>query len=154
FEISASDYIDSVTKDPVLRAVLAGSNPLYAGERGVTPLYVHALVVNTYIESAWKCVNGGAQIATLLARGIRSHGGEIHNYSRVKKIACEGNRAKHIELENGERVEAKMFISNIHPSETLDMLENSAIRPAYRHRIRDLRNTVSVFILNLVMNKN
>lgn len=151
FEINARDYIESVTKDVMLRNVLAGSNPLYAGNGDRTPLYVHALVVNTYIESSWKCVDGGSQIATLLVKSVKNMGGVVRNYSRVKKIRCEGDKAQYVELENGEKIFAKTFISNIPPADTLDLLENSRIRPAYRRRIRELKNTISVFTLNMVM---
>ncbi len=154
FEINARDYINSVTNDVMLQNVLAGSNPLYAGNGDKTPLYVHALVVNTYIESSWKCVDGGSQISTLLIKSIREMGGVVRNYSRVSKIMCDGDQAKHIELQNGECISAKTFISNIPPSDTLDLLENSKIRPAYRHRISELKNTISVFTLNIVMKEN
>lgn len=154
FEINARDYIRSVTSDVMLQNVLAGSNPLYAGNGDRTPLYVHALVVNTYIESSWKCIDGGSQIATLLIRSIKGFGGTVRNYSRVKKIWCESNNAQYAELDNGERIYAKTFISNIPPADTLDLLENSKIRPAYRHRISELKNTISVFTLNIVMKEN
>ncbi|MEZ5059465.1 MAG: hypothetical protein R2879_20730 [Saprospiraceae bacterium] len=36
-----------------------------------------------YIESAWKCVDGGAQIGNLLAKAIKDMGGEIFNYTEV-----------------------------------------------------------------------
>ena len=58
-DIDAEAFIASCTNDELLRSVLAGSNPLYAGEGDKTPLYVHALVSTTYVESAWKCVTGG-----------------------------------------------------------------------------------------------
>ncbi|MEO8087015.1 MAG: NAD(P)-binding protein [Bacteroidota bacterium] len=154
FEINARDYINSVTKDVMLQNVLAGSNPLYAGNGDKTPLYVHALVVNTYIESSWKCVDGGSQIATQLVKSIKKMGGIVRNYARVSKIMCNGDKAEYAELENGERIYAKTFISNLPPADTLDMMENCKIRPAYRHRIRELNNTISVFTLNIVMKEN
>jgi all-trans-retinol 13,14-reductase len=154
FEIKARDYINSVTKDVMLQNVLAGSNPLYAGNGDTTPLYVHALVVNTYIESSWKCVDGGSQIATHLVKSVKKMGGIVRNYARVSKIMCDENTAQYAELESGERIFAKTFISNIPPADTLDLLENSRIRPAYRHRIRELKNTISVFTLNIVMKED
>jgi len=154
FEIKARDYIASVTKDHMLRNVLAGSNPLYAGDGDKTPLYVHALVVNTYIESSWKCADGGSQIATHLVKAIRQMGGVIRNYSRVTKIFCEGEKAQYVDLDTGERIYAKTFISNIPPVDTLELLENTKIRPAYKNRIKQLKNTISVFTMNIVMKEN
>ena len=45
--IGVKDYLDQLTSNEKLRAVLAGNNMLYAGISDKTPLYVHALVVNT-----------------------------------------------------------------------------------------------------------
>ncbi len=59
--ISAKKFIESITKNETLRAVLAGNNMLYAGSGEATPLYIHALTVNSYIESAWRCLEGGSQ---------------------------------------------------------------------------------------------
>lgn len=49
-DVNAKDFIASITSNTRLQNVLAGSNPLYAGDGSKTPLYIHALVVNTYIE--------------------------------------------------------------------------------------------------------
>lgn len=58
-ELNAKKYIDSITKNPKLQMVLAANNPLYAGESEKTPFYLHALINNSYIESAWRCNGGG-----------------------------------------------------------------------------------------------
>lgn len=60
--IGVKEFLENLTTNKKLQAVLAGSNMLYAGVADKTPLYVHALVVNTYIESSYRCVDGGAQI--------------------------------------------------------------------------------------------
>ena len=56
-------YIESITSNKKLQCVLAGTNILYAGATNKSPLFVHALIVNLYIESSWKFVDGGSQIA-------------------------------------------------------------------------------------------
>jgi CRISPR/Cas system CSM-associated protein Csm4 (group 5 of RAMP superfamily) len=47
-----------------------GSNFLYAGDSENVPFYVHALTVNSYIQSAYKCVKGGSQISKLLIKNF------------------------------------------------------------------------------------
>jgi len=150
-DINAKDFIASITSDPKLQMVLAGTNPLYAGDGERTPLYVHALVVNTYIESAYKCIDGGAQIEKLLTANIRALGGEIRNYSEVTKIVEENGLITHVELSNGERVEGKQFISNMHPANTMDIIDSSQIKKAYRNRINSLQNSASSFIIDIVL---
>ncbi|MDI1356448.1 MAG: FAD-dependent oxidoreductase [bacterium] len=150
-ETDTKAYIESVTANKKLQSVLAGTNPLYAGEPNKTPLYVHALVVNTYIESAWKCMDGGAQIAKYLAESIRSMGGDIFNYSEATKFNFSGDTIKNVQLSDGRVIEGKNFISNCDLSRTMDMIEPGHIRHAYRNRINHLENTVSAFILYVVL---
>jgi len=153
-ETDTKQYIESITSNYKLQNVLAGSNPLYAGVPGRTPLYVHALVVNTYIESSWKCVDGGAQISKHLSQAIKAMGGTIRNYSEARKFHFKGAEIESVELADGSRIEAKHFISNADISRTLDMIEGSHVRQAYRSRITGLDNTISAFILNIVFKKD
>ena len=118
-DVNARDFIASMVKNPRLQSVLGGSNPLYAGDGEKTPLYVHALVANTYIESSYKCVDGGAQIERLLTKNIKANGGKIRNYAEVTKIVEKNGIVTHIELKDGEHIEGKNFISNIHPATTM-----------------------------------
>jgi all-trans-retinol 13,14-reductase len=150
-DVNARDFIASVVKNPRLQSVLGGSNPLYAGDGDRTPLYVHALVANTYIESSYKCVDGGAQIERLLTKNIKANGGEIRNYAEVTKIVEKDGVVTHIELKDGERIEGKNFISNIHPATTMEMLESTKIKNAYRNRLIGLENCSSAFIVDIVL---
>lgn len=153
-DVGAKPFIDDCVKDPKLRSVLGGSNPLYVGYPDKTPLYVHALVTNTYIESSWKCVDGGAQIARHLAKNVKDQGGKIYNYSEVSHILVNNEGVTGVETTDGRRIEAKCVISNIHPAQTLDMVEERRVRKAYRKRIKSLENSLSVFSLHLVFKPN
>jgi all-trans-retinol 13,14-reductase len=147
----AKTFIDSVTKNKRLAQILGGSNLLYAGIEGVTPFYVHALVVNSYIESSYRCVDGSAQITKHLAGSIKQMGGEIFNYSEAVRFHFNGDEIDSVELKNGERVEGKLFISGIDLSKTVDMVEGLQLRQAYKNRIKSLENTCSSFIVNAVL---
>ncbi len=149
----AKDYFEQLTQNKQLQNVLAGTNLLYAGTEK-TPLYVHALVVNSYIESAYKIKNGGDQMVKLMARIIKENGGEILRKHEVKSIDVENGIAKSVTLSNGEKIEGELFISNIHPVKTLAMTATDAIRPAYRNRIKELENSISTFVLYIVFKTN
>ncbi len=150
---SLEDYINSLTTNELLRAVLLGNAPLYAGQAGKTPLYLHALIVNSYITSSWRCKKGGAQIASEIIKVIRSHGGELKNYAEVVKLHLRNDQVYAAELKNGEMIEAKLFISNAHPVNTFDWLPSGAMRRSYINRITGLDNTISTFMLNIVLKK-
>jgi all-trans-retinol 13,14-reductase len=150
-QIDSKSVINSIFKDPKLQQVIGGSNMLYAGAEDKTPFYVHALVVDSYIQSSYRCIDGSSQIAKILSTNIKKLGGEILNYSEAKNFHFNGSEIESVELTNGERIEGKTFISGIDLSKTLDMIEGPHIRAAYRNRINSLENTVSSFLVNVVV---
>lgn len=153
-DVNAKDFIASCTSNEKLRAVLAGTNALYAGEGDKSPLYTHALIINSYIESAYRCVDGGSQIARLLTKKILQNGGKVIKHAKVEKFIFKDDRILYAQLEDGRHFEGKHFISNVHPAATLNMVEEGKIRNAYRKRIQTLDNSVSVFILYIVLKKD
>src|SRR5664279_1107323 len=153
-EISAKKFIESITENPKLRAVLAGNNMLYAGSGETTPFYIHALTVNSYIESAWRCLDGGSQISKILARNISNSGGQIIKNREVKKLVVRDGIVTTAELSDGSSVHADFFVSNTTPANTYRMTETNLIRPVTRKRIEAMPRTVSSFILNIVFKKD
>src|SRR5690606_3133947 len=57
-QTDAEAFITSLTTNQKLRNVLAGNIPTYAGVGGKTPLHQHALIINSFLQSAWRCVDG------------------------------------------------------------------------------------------------
>lgn len=153
-EIDTKAYIESITNNKKLQVVLAGNNSLYAGEPGRTPFYVHALILNHYIESSWKCIDGGSQIGKYMAQNIRNNGGTIIRNALVKKIVQENDRIAYVELEDGSRKHGDIFISNMHPVKTLEITVSDLIKNAYRNRLMNLENSVSSFTINIVLKKD
>jgi len=72
----------------------------------------------------------------------------------VKKIAEEDGRASYAELQDGSRIYAEHFISNMHPVKTLEITESDLIKTVYRKRLNSLENSISSFTINIVLKKN
>lgn len=151
--IDTRAFIESVTNDKKLQAVLVGNNMLYVLQSDKTPFYVHAMILNSYIESSWKCVDGGSDIGKYMAQNIRNHGGEIHRNTEVKRIVVGKEKVESVELADGSHVYAKHFISNMHPVRTLEMIESNLIKNAYKSRIKELENSIGGFVVNIVFEK-
>ncbi|MBK1440833.1 NAD(P)/FAD-dependent oxidoreductase [Parapedobacter sp. ISTM3] len=149
--LKVSDVIDSCTANPKLRAVLAGTNLLYAGIKDKTPFYVHALSINSYIESAWRCINGGGQIAKLLIRELHQHGGKALKHQEVTQFHIENGLLQSVTTAAGNNYRAETFISNMDPKKTLQLIGDYPIRKSYASRIRRAENTISSFSLYLVL---
>jgi all-trans-retinol 13,14-reductase len=154
FETDTKSYLESLTSDRRLANVLGGTNFLYAGIPGKTPIFVHALIINHYIQSAWKFVDGGSQIAIHLAHQILAHGGVILKHVNVVRFREEEGQILYAEDDKGERYYGKTFISNVHPVKTMEMTESSLLRKAYKQRLKNLQNTTSVFYVNVVFKEN
>lgn len=86
---------------------------MYAGDSENIPFYVHALTVNSYIQSAYKCMKGGSQISKLLIRKLREHGADVHKYSEVSEFIFNDNVLSSVKTKSGKEYFAKQFISNI-----------------------------------------
>ncbi|MDR1274626.1 MAG: NAD(P)/FAD-dependent oxidoreductase [Odoribacteraceae bacterium] len=151
---SASEVIESTIGDPLLREVLAGNLPLYAGVRGKTPFYIHAFVNHFYNESAYRVVGGSDVIARLLVDSIRAMGGVARARARVAAIDCDDARATGVTLDDGERLRGDYVISNLHPARSLELLDTRLIRPAYRSRVAGLKNSVSNFTVYIHFKKD
>ncbi|MCH5715902.1 phytoene desaturase family protein [Niabella hibiscisoli] len=150
---SAALVIASCTQNKKLQAVLAGNNLLYAGDINTTPFHVHALIVNSYIESSWKCIGGGSQIAKILVASIRKNGGEIFRNRAVTSIKEEEGKITHVVTEDGEQIKGSYFISNIHPAATLAITESALLKGLYKKRIVGLNQSVSSFSIHIVLEK-
>lgn len=148
--LNTKDYLDSITDNKTLKAVLVGSNLLYAGDGAKTPFYVHALTVNSYMYSSYRCINGGGQIAKLLIRQIKKNGGKVYKYKEVTKLNVEHNSITSAIIKDGTVIQGSKFISNIEPISTLRMLNGANIRKTYLKRIENIESVTSAFCVYIV----
>ncbi|NIJ55119.1 phytoene desaturase family protein [Dyadobacter arcticus] len=148
--LNAHDYIASLTDNEKLRNVLAGSNLLYAGVKGKTPFYVHALIMKSYLSGAYKFIDGGSQIAIQMSKVIRQHGGEIRKHKKVVSARYnERGEITEVVLDNGETVKGKQFISNVHPAVSIDIFGSERFLNVYKNRVQGLENTISTFLVHI-----
>jgi all-trans-retinol 13,14-reductase len=154
-DINAHDFIASLTNNVRLRNVLVGSNLLYAGVKEKTPFYVHALIMNSYLNGAYKFIDGGSQIAIQLSRGLRNNAGKILKHKKV--VGARYNEAGNITevfTEDGETIKGKEFISNVHPAVTIDIFGEDRFLNVYKNRIKGLENSISTFLVHLSFHDN
>lgn len=148
---SLTEKLQGITGNKLLQNVLAGNNLLYAGVAGKTPFYLHALVEESYMHSAHKVVPGSSQIAKFLWQELQAHGGVIYRNTEVVKLVEEGGEITHAICTDGNHYYGKHFIANMHPAQLVQLTDSSMIRPVYRNRVSGVENTVSAFMLNLVL---
>lgn len=152
FNTSAAEMIAQITPDPDLQSALAGSALLYGGLRNHSNFYEHAMINNSYIQGAYRFIDGSMQVATEMINTIRANGGTVLNNSEVTRIIVDNGRVQGVEVNGTEQIEGDYVISNVHPQRTLALLDkNRCIKNAYISRINSLENTYGIFTLYLVM---
>lgn len=149
---SAYAFICEKIQNPLLRKALTGAGLLYDFRPESSSLYAHSIIQGSFIKSAWKFHQGGAQIARALIQNGKENGVEYRNYSEVKEILTDADGVQGVRLDSGEEFMASRVISNIHPVLTYDFLDNrTKIRPSYLTRIQNLPNSRSCFTAQFIM---
>jgi all-trans-retinol 13,14-reductase len=154
YSTGINDFISTITKDPVLKSVLLGVSPSYAGVKERTPMYIPLIIHSSYIESAYRFVGGGSQISDILGKYISDNGGTILRQAEVTDLNFEEGRLNSVKINNDEEIEGKFFISNIHPKTLLTLSDKTPFRPAFKNRLMSIEDTYGIFSLYLAMKEN
>ncbi|WP_109098349.1 NAD(P)/FAD-dependent oxidoreductase [Aquimarina sp. AU58] len=154
FSLNAKSYINSLTDNKKLQGVLAGTNYLYAGDSDRTPFYVHALCINSYIESSYRCINGGSQITKILIKRLKEYGGETYKHHEVVKFGFDDKKINSVTCKNGKEIKGDLFISNIEPKLTLKIAGEDKFRKSYANRVHKIESTIAAFTLYIVLKPN
>lgn len=151
FHKSAWEEINKTTSDETLRQVLAGTAMLYAGDQQVSTFYHHAMINNSYIQGAYRFVDGSQQVADALIEEIRKNGGTVRCNAEVTRLCVEDKVVNAVEVNGEESISAKYVISSLHPAVLTSLLEKtSLIRKAYISRMQSLSNSYGFFSVYLV----
>lgn len=150
FETSAYQYLTETFHDPLLINVLCGTSLKMELRKESLPLFTFAHGNGSFIESSWRLKGDGSLIVNSLADGIRMHGGEIICNAEVQELVEKDGKLVHAVCSNGEIYEGTIFISNIHPAVTCNLVKQSSrMKKVYRSRITYLENTFGMFTVSL-----
>src|SRR5690606_33106492 len=137
-----------------LQSVLVGNGLLYAGDYKRTPLFVLALIMNSYLKGSYRMIDGSSQIAIALVKRLRELGGELLKHQEVVSAQEIDSRITAVTTKSGDVFYGKNFISNAHPKQTVKMFGSERFRPAYKKRLEMLKDTVSSFMLYISFYEN
>ncbi len=152
FGMSAYDFLCDCISDPILRKVLSGASLRLKYDRETLPLYIFAQINNSFIQSGWRLRGGGSLIAERLSGGIKAFGGRVITRSKVELLKETDGRITEAVDSNGNIYQGDIFISDIHPAATLELIpEGGSVKKVYRRRIASLRNSKGVFTVNAVI---
>lgn len=150
--LNTKRLIESITSNKKLQSVLLGSNFLYAGDSENVPFYVHALTVNSYIQSAYKCIKGGSQISKLLIRKLREYGADVFKHAEVSELVFNENQELFaVKTKHGKKFLAKKFISNIEIRSIIKLIGEDRLKKSFLNRVLSWEPVSSCFSVYFVL---
>lgn len=151
---SINDVVNEVFSDSTLAKVIVGNLPLYAAEQDKTPFSTHAFIMDFYNQGAYRIKGGSDAIAVALRHTIEQYGGKVLTRKKVVRIVCDDKHAIGVETSGAGYYPCDYVISDAHPMRTLEMLDTKLIRPAFRNRINQIKQTVGCFSVYLHFKEN
>ena len=97
---------------------------------------------------------GMGAITSALARCARSHGAQVRTEVEVARVIVREERASGVELVNGEKINARVVLSNADPKRSLlGLLEPDHLEESFRRRVASVRSEGVVFKINLALSE-
>ncbi len=149
YSISYAHFLDETITDPVLKNVLAGTAPVYGGVKDKSPLYIPMMIHSSYLDGAYRFVDGGSQLGDHLVQNIRDRGGIVLNNAEVTRFLIRHSQIETVEVNKKEQIKGRYFISSIHPKKLISLVDKHAFKPAFIKRIGSLEETYGMFSLYL-----
>lgn len=150
FAHGAYEYLCNTLKNVSLQNVVSGTSLKMELNKEKLPLYTFAQINSSYIQSAYRIKGGGMQIARNLIDSIKSMGGTVMLNSEIEKFKEDGDKIGFAVLKNGSQIAGKYFISDIHPSVTVKLAQDTPfIRRIYKNRMNSLENGFGMFTVNI-----
>ncbi|HEM61019.1 MAG TPA: NAD(P)/FAD-dependent oxidoreductase [Chloroflexi bacterium] len=98
------------------------------------------LLAGCHSSGQWRPKGGSGQLIEALVRAIESHGGTVRANAEVSRIVVENGRAAAVELQDGERIEAKHgIVSSIDAKRVfLNLLDRDLVDPKLIRQIQNI----------------
>lgn len=142
---SLARFLDSITSDQRLKTVMTAPAFLYGVPIEQASLEVHALVAHGYYSGAYTISGGGQAIVDAFVTALQKEGVQLLSGQEVVSLHLEQGAVAGVNLADGERIHCDQLIFTGHPATVIDMVPDNVFRPAYRKRLQELTNSLSMF---------
>lgn len=158
--MSSADYLDEWFETDVLKGTMCASGIIgtFLGPRSPGTAYV---LIHHYMGEvdgafrAWGFVRGGmGAVSEAIAASARARGVEIRTGAEVRRILLDDGTAAGVELATGERIAAKLVVSNADPKRTfLTFLDRADLPNDFAQGIERYRIEGSSAKVNLALSE-
>ena len=142
---SLVDYLKKLTDNPYLHAVLAAPAFLYGVPVRQASLEVHAMVAHGYYSGAYAVAGGGQAVVDAYLAVLKGYGVQFLKGHSVESILADNEKVTGVRTSQEELITCRHAIYTGHPAAVIDMAPASVFRPAYRTRLKELKNSLSMF---------
>ncbi len=160
FTGSAGDYLDQWFESDPIKAVLGfdGIVGNYASPYAAGTAYVllhHVFGEVNGKRAVWAHPIGGmGAITQAMAKAAASRGAEIKLSSPAREVLVEHGRVAGVVTESGERIRAKIVVSNLHPKLLFGkLLDPATLTPEFRARIEGWHSGSGTFRMNVALSE-
>ncbi|MFN8538650.1 MAG: NAD(P)/FAD-dependent oxidoreductase [Thermomicrobiales bacterium] len=148
-DTTLAEVLDAYFTDPQLKALLAtpwsyqGLPPSQLSILKFSPMLI------SYLSTGAFYPEGGMQaMVNALVEGIERHGGEVLLRSSVRRVMVQDGRATGIILENGQRIQTPIVVSNADARQTFEELVGPEDLPSsFLCDLRAMRPSLSATML-------
>lgn len=152
-DVNAWQWLNETFSDPLLIGVLSGTCLKMELNRDTLPLFTFAHGNASFIQSSWRLNAPGNVLVNHLVRKIEEYGGEVLCNRKVIELIENNGILTTAVCADGERYDADIFISDVHPSITIGLIKESRIvKGIYRRRMSAFDNTSGIFTCSLCLN--
>ena len=142
---SLDDLIRSCTADPQLQTILALPVFLHGVPAHEIGLTLHATVAHLVYSGMYWIAGGGQAIVDGFLATLKNRV-EMRTGVQVERIRISGNEVCGLGTSSGT-IGATDIIFTGHPADLPGLVPDGILRRAYGNRLRDLRNTGSMFVI-------
>ena len=149
FNNCTAEYIvNRYIKNPRLRKVLLGQFPDYGMLPKDASFFIHASIVNHYLEGGFYPKGGPSVIAKSIIKKINKHNGTVFVGEKVRNIIIENGIAKGVLMNNGDIIPSKNVVSAAGIRTTFETLINKLQVPKiYKNILSKVKPSVQHFYL-------
>lgn len=143
---SLAERLQEFSDYPELQCLLSMHSLLYGVEPSEASATLNAQVAGSYYHSAHGIAGGGQALVEALLTLLQEANGEVRCGAEVTGLLVHSAAVAGVRLADGEEILASNVVATMNPTLLPELLPQGVLRPAYRKRLKNLRQTSSAYI--------
>jgi all-trans-retinol 13,14-reductase len=144
---SLTERLQEFAAWPQLQSLFSMHSLLYGIGPTEAPAALNAQVAGSYYHSAHGIVGGGSALVEAFLELLADAGVDLRCRAEVAGLTASSAGVTGVRLVNGEEIAATQVVATLNPGSLTRLLPPGVLRPGYRQRLNNLRQTSSAYIV-------